>query len=107
RFFGDGWNVFDFLVVGIALVPATGPLAVMRALRVLRVLRLVSVVPQLRFIVSTLLAAIPGIASIGALLAIVFYVAAVMSTELFSASFPELFGSITTSLFTLFQVMTL
>lgn len=107
RFFTDGWNIFDFLVVGVALVPASGPLAVLRALRVLRVLRLVSVVPQLRFIVSTLLAAIPGIASIGALLGIIFYVAAVMSTELFGGAFPEYFGSIGASLFSLFQIMTL
>ncbi|GGA65339.1 hypothetical protein GCM10011490_15020 [Pseudoclavibacter endophyticus] len=106
-YFTDGWNVFDFLVVAIALVPASGPFSVLRALRVLRVLRLVSAVPQLRFIVTTLLAAIPGIASIGALLAIIFYVGAVMATELFGAASPEHFGTIGESLFTLFQMMTL
>ena len=56
-FFRRGWNVFDFLVVGIALVPASGPLAVLRALRVLRVLRLLSMVPRLRFVVEALLKA--------------------------------------------------
>ncbi|MGO2112126.1 MAG: ion transporter [Pseudoclavibacter sp.] len=107
KFFTDGWNIFDFLIVAIALVPTSGAFSVLRALRVLRVLRLVSVVPQLRFIVTTLLAAIPGIASIGALLSIIFYVAAVMATELFGDVAPEQFGTIGESLFTLFQMMTL
>lgn len=107
RFFRDGWNVFDFLIVGIALVPGTGSLSALRALRVLRVLRLVSVVPKLRFIVTTLLAAIPGIASISALLCIIYYVFAVMATGFFGGSFPEWFGSIGKSLYSLFQIMTL
>ncbi|WP_141014867.1 ion transporter [Nocardioides sambongensis] len=106
-FFRDPWNVFDFLIVGVALVPASGPFSVLRALRVLRVLRLVSVLPRLRFIVEALLAAIPGIGAIGALLALIFYVAAVMATSLFGDTFPEWFGSIGDSLYTLFQVMTL
>lgn len=106
-FFRDPWNVFDFVVVGVALVPASGPFAVLRALRVLRVLRLVSVLPRLRFIVEALLAALPGIGAIGTLLALIFYVAAVMATSLFGASFPEWFGSVGDSLYTLFQVMTL
>ncbi|MDO5052329.1 MAG: ion transporter [Pseudoclavibacter sp.] len=104
RFFLDGWNVFDFIVVGIALVPGTGPLAVLRALRVLR---LVSAIPKLRFVVTALFAAIPGIASIGALLCIIFYVFAVMATGFFGAAFPEWFGSIGASLYSLFQIMTL
>jgi voltage-gated sodium channel len=107
RFFTDPWNVFDFVIVGIALVPGSGPLAVLRTLRVLRVLRLVSVVPRLRFIVEALLAAIPGIGAIAALLALIFYVFSVMATTLFAATFPEWFGSIGRSLFSLFQIMTL
>src|SRR5690606_18713740 len=54
RFFRDGWNIFDFAIVGIALVPAAGPLSVLRALRILRVLRLLSVVPSLRKVVAAL-----------------------------------------------------
>jgi voltage-gated sodium channel len=107
RFFRGAWNVFDFAVVAIALVPATGPLAVLRALRVLRVLRLVSTVPRLRFVVEALLAAVPGITSIAGLMLLLFYVFAVMSTSLFGAAFPEWFGSIGASMYTLFQVMTL
>jgi voltage-gated sodium channel len=106
RFFGDSWNIFDLLVIGIALVPAAGPFAVLRALRVLRVLRLVSKIPSMRKVVSGLLAAIPGMASIAALLGLIIFVAGVMATKLFGAISPEDFGDLGTSLFTLFQVMT-
>ena len=104
RFFRNPWNLFDFVVVGIALVPSTGPLTV---LRVLRVLRLISMVPRFRFVVESLLRAIPGIMSIAGLLLILFYVAAVMATGLFGERFPQWFGSIGESMFSLFQVMTL
>ncbi|MCU0836885.1 MAG: ion transporter, partial [Chromatiaceae bacterium] len=106
-FFRRGWNVFDFVVVGIALIPASGPLAVLRALRVLRVLRLISMVPQLRFVVEALLKAVPGISSIALLMLVLYYVFAVMATGLFGAQFPDWFGSVGASLYTLFQVMTL
>lgn len=106
RFVRDRWNVFDLVIVGIALVPATGPFAVLRALRVLRVLRLISAVPSMRKVVAGLLAAMPGMASIAALLALIIFVSAVMATKLFGAISPEDFGDLGTSLFTLFQVMT-
>lgn len=106
-FFRDPWRVFDFLVIAVALVPATGNLSVLRALRILRVLRLVSVVPSLRRVVGGLIAALPGMGSVVLLLALVFYVFAVMATKLFSQAFPEWFGSIGESAYTLFQVMTL
>ncbi|TVP75012.1 MAG: ion transporter [Gemmatimonadales bacterium] len=106
-FFRNGWDVFDFVVVGIALVPASGPLAVLRALRVLRVLRLMSAIPQLRFVVDALLKAVPGIGSIFVLIGILFYVFAVIATSLFGESFPDWFGTIPASLFSLFQIMTL
>jgi voltage-gated sodium channel len=106
RFFRDPWNVFDFFVVGVALVPATGAFAVLRALRVLRVLRLVSIVPSVRRVVATLLAAIPGASAIVALLVLVLYVSAVMATNLFGVATPEHFGDLGGSLWTLFQVMT-
>jgi voltage-gated sodium channel len=106
-FFRDPWSVFDFVVVAIALVPASGPLAVLRALRVLRVLRVLTIVPSMRRVVGGLLAAIPGLASIAGVLALIFYVFAVITTNLFSDRFPDWFGSIGRSLYTLFQVMTL
>jgi voltage-gated sodium channel len=107
RFFHDPWNVFDFLIVAIALIPASGPMAVLRALRILRVLRLISMVPRLRFVVESLLQAIPGIASIAALLVLLYYVFAVMATELFGGAHPAWFGTIGKSMYTLFQIMTL
>jgi voltage-gated sodium channel len=105
-FFRDAWNWFDFVIIGISLVPATGGLSVLRAFRVLRVLRLISIVPSMRRVVSALLSAIPGMASIVGLLSLVMYVAAVMSTKLFGGTSPEYFGDLGASLWTLFQVMT-
>ncbi|MCM5571528.1 ion transporter [Burkholderiaceae bacterium FT117] len=107
RFFRDPWAVFDFIVVGIALLPASGPFAVLRALRVLRVLRLLTFVPSMRRVVGGLLAAIPGLSSVFAVILLIFYVGSVMATKLFGGQFPEWFGSIGASAYTLFQVMTL
>jgi len=106
-FWRDPWSVFDFAVVAIALLPATGPFAVLRALRVLRVLRLLSAAPSMRRVVGALLAAIPGLGSIALVLAILYYVFAVIATNLFGEAFPQWFGSMARSLYTLFQVMTL
>ncbi|WP_382164054.1 ion transporter [Hydrogenophaga sp. ANAO-22] len=106
-FWRDPWSVFDFVVVAIALVPASGPLAVLRALRVLRVLRLLTLVPSMRRVVGALLAAIPGLGSIALVLLILYYVFAVIATSLFAAAYPEWFGHIGRSLYTLFQIMTL
>lgn len=107
RFHRDPWNVFDFIVVSIGLAPTTEGFAVLRALRILRVLRLVSVVPSMRRVVEALLSAIPGMSSIIMLLALVYYVTGVMATKLFGASFPEWFGTIGRSMYSLFQIMTL
>ena len=107
RFFDDPWNLFDFLVVAIALLPATGSLSVLRALRILRVLRLITVVPSLRAVVSALVGALPGMGSIMLLLILIFYVFAVMGTKLFGETHEETFGSIGASMLSLFQVMTL
>lgn len=106
-FFRDPWRIFDFLVVGISLLPASGPLSILRALRVLRVLRLVSIIPSMRRVVGGLFLALPSMGSIFLLLMLVFYVFSVMATKLYGADFPVYFGNIAASAFTLFQVMTL
>ena len=106
-FWRDPWSLFDFAVVAIAVVPATGPFAVLRALRVLRVLRLLTMVPSMRRVVGALLAAIPGLGSIALVLAIIFYVFGVIGTNLFAETHPQWFGTLGRSLYTLFQVMTL
>lgn len=107
RLLRDPWGLFDTLVIVIALIPASGPLAVLRALRVLRVLRLISIVPSMKIVVQSLLSALPGMGSIMALMGLVFYVAAVIATQLFGEQFPDWFGTLGASLYTLFQVMTL
>ncbi|MEM6884259.1 MAG: ion transporter [Verrucomicrobiota bacterium] len=106
-FWRNGWNWFDFIVVGIALVPAAGAWSVLRALRVLRVLRLLTVIPSLKKVVAAFLHAIPGLMGVVTVMAIFFYVCAVLATRLFSDRFPEFFGSIGASLYSLFQIMTL
>ena len=105
-FFRDPWSLFDLVVVGIALVPATDSLSVLRALRVLRVLRLITVIPSLRRVVGGLVGALPGMGSIMLLLILIFYVFSVMATKLYGETKPELFGSLGATAFTLFQVMT-
>ncbi len=106
-FFRSGWNVFDFAIVGIALLPASGALAVLRSLRIFRSLRLIKNLPRLRFIVESLLLSLPSIGWIFVLLTLVFYVFSVIGTKLFGASFPEWFGTLWASMFSLFQIMTL
>lgn len=106
-FFKDPWSVFDFFVIAIAVVPATESLSVLRALRVLRVLRLINKVESMRKVVGGLLSCLPSLASVVSLILIIFYVSAVIATNLFGQAFPELFGGMGNTAFTLFQVMTL
>jgi voltage-gated sodium channel len=106
-FFRSGWNLFDFVIVGISLMPGAQTFSVLRALRILRLLRVVSVSPSLRRVVEGFVKALPGMGSVFLLMGILFYIGAVMATKLFSVSFPEWFGSIGASAYTLFQVMTL
>ena len=106
-FFKDPWSVFDFVVIAIAVVPATESLSVLRALRVLRVLRLINKVESMRKVVGGLLSCLPSLASVVSLILIIFYVSAVIATNLFGQAFPELFGGMGNTAFTLFQVMTL
>jgi voltage-gated sodium channel len=105
-FFRDPWSLFDAVVVGVALVPAAGWASILRALRVLRVLRLITVLPSLKKVVGALVTALPGMGAITLLLFLIFYVFSVMATHLFGASSPEQFGSLGSSAYTLFQVMT-
>ncbi len=107
RFFLSAWNLFDAVVVGVALVPSSAGLSVLRALRILRTLRLVTRLPSLRLVVQSLLAAIPGVSTIMVLMLLVFYISGVVATTLFGQSFPDWFGTLGESFYTLFQVMTL
>ena len=91
----------------MALAPSTENFSVLRALRVLRVLRLITAVPQMRKVVGGLLSALPGLGSVVAILCLIFYVAAVMATQLFGSTFPQWFGTLGGTLYSLFQIMTL
>ena len=107
RFFRNGWNVFDFMIVGVALMPGGAGLSVLRALRILRVLRVISVAPSLRRVVEGFVTALPGMGSVFMLMALIFYIGAVMATKLFASSFPQWFGNLGSSAYSLFQIMTL
>jgi voltage-gated sodium channel len=106
-FFKQGWNIFDFLIVTISLVPATGQLSILRAFRIFRLLRLITQVDSIRRVVAGMLIAIPGVGSVAGLLLIFFYIGAVISTSLFGDVFPDWFGNLGQSMYTLFQIMTL
>lgn len=107
RFFRDGWNLFDFAVVAIALLPAVQGLSVLRALRILRVLRVISVAPSLRRVVEGFITALPGMGSVFLLMTIIFYIGSVIATKLFGNDFPQWFGTLPSSAYSLFQIMTL
>lgn len=106
-FFKNGWNNFDLVIVAVSWLPFIESLSVLRSLRVLRVLRLISVVPQFRKVTQAFFDSLAGLATIGTILLLVFYVGVVMATKLFGQTFPEWFGSIGASFYTLFQIMTL
>lgn len=108
RFFRDPWNVFDFAVVSVCLLPfGSHSATVLRLIRILRVLRLVTVLPRLQLLVGTLLKSLPSMGYVGLLLLLLFYVYAVMGTSLFGTADPAHFGSLQSSLMTLFQTVTL
>ena len=111
RFFRSSWNIFDLLIVSIAWMPTTGALSVLRTLRILRVLHLISVVPQMRRVISAIGHSIPGMISVISVLGLIFYVSAVLATKLFGTNpdpnMQDWFGSISSSAYTLFQIMTL
>ena len=108
RFFLDGWNVFDTIVVIGSLVPIANAEAVLmgRLLRVFRVLRLVSVVPELRFLIDSLLKAIPRMGYIALLMFIIFYIYGTIGSMMFASIDETLWGDVAVSMLTLFRVAT-
>jgi voltage-gated sodium channel len=108
RFFLDGWNVFDFTIVAVSLLPAAGPFAtVARLARLLRALRVVSALPELRLIVATMLRSIPSLANVIVLLGLILYVYAIVGVHLFAGVDPENWGSLPLAGLTLFEILTL
>jgi voltage-gated sodium channel len=108
RFFSDGWNVFDFVVVAASLLPQSGTFAmVARLARLLRVTRLVAIFPELRLIVSTMLRSIPSMGHVIMMLSLLLYVYAVLGVTVFRDEDPEHWGNLGVALLTLFQMLTL
>ena len=107
-YFKDGWNVFDFLIIVFALIPATGELAmVARLARLLRVLRLVSAIKDLRLIVAALVRSIPSVGHVLMLMSIIVYIYAIIGYHLFSEHDPENWRTLGISVLTLFNILTL
>ncbi len=110
NFFKDGWNNFDFVLVAISWLPAAGAFSSFRAFRVLRALRalrLVTRLQKLRIIVQAIIESIPNVGWASLLLLLIFYIFSIMGTTMFAEAFPEFFGSIGKSMYSLFQIMTL
>lgn len=108
RYFADGWNVFDFLIVVLCLLPVGGPFAaVLRLTRALRLLRLVSALPRLQLLVGALLKSLSAMGYVSLLLALLFYMYAVAGIHLFGKTDPASFGSLGAALLTLFRIVTL
>ena len=108
HYFKDGWNIFDFSIIVISLIPATGQLATLaRLARLLRVLRLISALPELRLIVATLVRSIPSMGHVLALMSIIFYVYGVAGYHLFHDVDPTHWRNLGISLLSLFRIVTL
>ena len=108
RFFTDGWNVFDFTIVVVCLIPIGAEhAAAARLIRLLRVLRLFSGIPRLRLVVSAMVNAIPSIFYVGVLLFLLFYVYGILGTTLFARNDPVHFGDLHTSMLSLLRTVTL
>jgi len=107
-YFGNGWNLFDFSIVVLSLLPATGEYAMIaRLARLLRVARLMSTIPELRLIISTLIRSIPSMGHVMMLMSVIFYIYAVAGYHLFNEHDPEHWRNLGMSLLTLFRVVTL
>ena len=108
RYFRDGWNVFDFLVIVFSLVPATGGFAmVARLARLARVLRLISAVRELRLIVAALVRSIPSVGYVILLMSIIVYIYAIIGYQLFHEHDPTHWRNLGISVLTLFNIITL
>ncbi len=108
RYFADAWNVFDFLIVIICFIPfASNFAAIFRLVRILRVLRLISALPKLQLLVTALLRSIPSMIYVVFMMAILFYIYAIMGTVLFKKNDPLHFGSLEQTALSLFTAITL
>ena len=107
-YFRDRWNVFDFSIVALCLLPVSGPFAgVLRLVRTLRLLRLVTALPKLQLLVGALIKSLSSMGYVGLLLGLIFYIYAVTGVHLFGQASPGHFGNLRAALLSLFQMITL
>jgi len=107
KFFSNGWNIFDTLIVIGSLIPAGGAgILIARLLRIFRVLRLVSMIPELRMLVNALLKAIPRMGYIALLMFVIFYIYGAIGSMLFAHINDFLWGDVSVAMLTLFRVST-
>ena len=105
-FWSEGWNIFDFVIVLSSIIFISSSVSVIRAFRIFRLLKALAEFPELQILVSSMLKAIPSMSWALLLLFIIFYIFGVFGSTMYGDTFPELFGDIGGSMFTLFQVMT-
>jgi voltage-gated sodium channel len=106
RFFANGWNLFDSIIVAVSLIPSGEQVLIARLIRVFRVLRMVSIIPELRVLLNSLIKALPQLGYVLLLMFIIFHIYAAIGSTLFESINPTLWGDIAVSLLTLFRVMT-
>jgi len=109
QYFKDPWNIFDFTIVAVCLLPINNSefVAVLRLARVLRVMKLVSAIPRLQILVGAVLKSIPSIGYVFLLALLHFYIYGCMATFLFSENDPVHFRNLETSMLSLFRAVTL
>ena len=109
NYFKDAWNIFDFSIVAVCLLPIESNdfVAVLRLVRVLRVLKLVSAIPRLQVLVGAVLKSIPSIGYVFLLATMHFYIYGCMATFLYSENDPVHFRNLQTSMLSLFRAVTL
>ena len=107
-YFKDSWNIFDFSLIVLSLLPFTGQFAMIgRLLRLFRVLRLVAALPELRLIVETLLRSIPSMLNVIILMSIIFFIYGVAGYHLFHEHDPTHWRDLGYAILTLFRIVTL
>ena len=108
-FFKENWNIFDFTIVALSLIPIASLDGVIigRLLRVFRLLRLISFIPQFRILIESLITAIPRVGYVLLFIFIETYIFAAIGSILYSEIDPEHWGNIGVAMLTLFQTATL
>jgi voltage-gated sodium channel len=108
RFFLDGWNIFDFVAVGLAFVPGLQRnTTVLRLARLARIVRVAHLLPDVRVLVTAVIRSLPPLASMAILTTLILFVYGMIGWQLFGAEEPQQWGTIGEAMLTLFVMLTL